>query len=107
MLYESNCINEMEWKTYMYWFDTFKNKTELDLILYVNTEPETCLERINKRNRKEEENKIQLEYLSNCHDKHVAWLENTLTKIIKINGHQTVNAMYNDVNKVITNLISC
>ena len=106
MLYESKYISEMEWQTYMYWFDTFKSKTELDLILYVNTEPDICLERINKRNRKEEENKIQLEYLENCHRKHVDWLTTCLTKIIKINGHQSVDNMYSDVNKVITDLIS-
>ena len=30
MLYESGYLSEMEWKTYSYWFDTFKDKTELD-----------------------------------------------------------------------------
>lgn len=107
MLYETGNIEEMEWKTYLYWFDTFKEKTELDLILYVNTNPEVCFQRINQRNRTEEKNKIQIKYLKDCHTKHVDWLTNTLTKIITIDGHKDMNSMFQQVNKVITDLMSC
>ena len=107
MLYETGNIEEMEWKTYLYWFDTFKEKTELDLILYVNTNPEVCFQRINQRNRTEEKNKIQIKYLKDCHTKHVDWLTNTLTKIVTIDGHKDMNSMFQQVNKVITDLMSC
>ncbi len=107
MLYEAGNINEIEWKTYLYWFDTFKEKTELDLILYVNTTPQLCNERINMRNRTEEQDKIKMKYLENCHDKHINWLSNTLTKIITIDGNKDKDKMFLQVNKVITDLITC
>ena len=75
MLYETGNISEIEWITYSYWFDTFKKQTKLDLILYVNTEPEECFNRIIKRNRIEEINKISKEYLINCHNKHTEWFK--------------------------------
>lgn len=76
MLYQQGFINEMEWKTYNYWFDTFKDKTKLDSIIYVKTLPEVCYERIKKRNRNGEVG-ITMEYLNHCHDLHQQWLENS------------------------------
>lgn len=92
MLYEKGFFSEIEWKTYLYWFDTFKNKTKLDYVLYVNTNPEECMNRINKRNREEEIGKIDIDYLKLCHEKHVDWLkENKNIKVIEINGHQSIS----------------
>ncbi len=104
MLYESGNINEMEWKTYSYWFDTFKDKTQLDLILYVNTEPSECYNRILKRNRPEEINKISKDYLIMCHNKHLEWFSDTnnSTKIIHIDGHNSIDEVMEYV-KTITN----
>lgn len=104
MLYESGMIKQIEWKTYLYWFDTFKEQTKLDLILYVNTNPEECLARINKRNRVEEQNKISLEYLQNCNNKHNEWINTTDTKIINIDGHESLDNIYRFVKKIATNL---
>ena len=106
MLYQSGMFKEIEWKTYLYWFDTFKEQTQLDLILYVNTEPEECLARINKRNRIEEKNKISLDYLKECHDKHIQWISTTNTKIINIDGHQSIENIYKFVENITTNLQS-
>lgn len=92
MLYESGNFSEIEWKTYLYWFDTFKEKTKLDYVLYVNTQPEECFNRINKRNRVEEIGKISLDYLTLCHNKHTDWLNNNNNiNIIEINGHQSID----------------
>jgi deoxyadenosine/deoxycytidine kinase len=108
MLYESSYLSEMEWKTYSYWFDTFKNKTELDLILYVNTEPDECYNRIIKRNRPEEVNKISKEYLIMCHNKHLQWFNDSenKTKIIHINGHKSVDDVMDFVKQITEQLIS-
>lgn len=46
-----------------------------DLIVYIQTPPEVCLERIAKRGRKEEAS-ISLERLRVLHDRHEAWLNN-------------------------------
>jgi deoxyadenosine/deoxycytidine kinase len=107
MLYESGNISEIEWITYSYWFDTFKKQTKLDLILYVNTEPEECFNRIIKRNRVEEINKISKEYLINCHDKHTEWFQekDMNTKIFHIDGKDTVENIMTFVKHIICDII--
>jgi deoxyguanosine kinase len=107
MLYEAGNINEIEWKTYCYWFDTFKEKTKVDVILYVNTDPEECFNRINKRSRPEEVDKISKDYLVVCHNKHLQWFHESEDKsnIIYINGHESVDNVMNNVNEIINNLI--
>ena len=107
MLYEAGNINEIEWKTYCYWFDTFKEKTKVDVILYVNTKPDECFNRINKRSRPEEVNKISKDYLTICHNKHLQWFNESEDKsnIIYINGHESVENVMNNVNQIINNLI--
>jgi len=104
MLYESGKISDIEFKTYNYWFDTFKNDTKIDIILYVNTDPEECIKRIKRRSRSEE-SCVELDYLKACHDKHINWLTNEHdTKIIYINGHQNKENMKNDVLKFVNNI---
>lgn len=104
MLHECGFLNEMEWITYKYWFDTFKDKTKIDLIIYVNTLPNECLSRINKRNRTEEENKIPLKYLVDVYNKHEKWLNNFNTKIVKINGNNNLDNVFLDVDNYISNI---
>jgi len=81
MLHQQGYINEMEWQTYNYWFDTFKEKTKLNMIIYINTKPETCFERIKKRNRTGESN-IPMDYLEHCHRLHEEWLESNNDEIV-------------------------
>ena len=97
MLFDSGKISDIEFQTYNYWFDTFENETKIDVILYVNTEPEECMNRIKMRNRSEESS-VELDYLKDCHSKHNNWLNNKdITRVIKINGHQNKESMKNDV----------
>ncbi len=89
MLYQQGYINEIEWQTYNYWFDTFKQKTKLDSVIYINTDPDICFERIKKRNRTGESN-IPIEYLEHCHNLHQEWLTNDSLgdlKIIQFDGN--------------------
>jgi deoxyguanosine kinase len=81
MLYQQGHINEIEWQTYNYWFDTFKEKTKLNMIIYVNTNPEICFERIKKRNRTGESN-IPIDYLEHCHRLHNEWLDSNNEEVI-------------------------
>ena len=105
MLHEAGNISEIEWKTYSYWFDTFKDKTKLDLILYVNTDPEECYNRILKRSRPEEVDKISKEYLTSCHNKHLEWFDETDAQIININGHETIDNVMNNVKNIINDVL--
>ena len=95
----------MKWtKTYSYWFDTFKRETKLDNILYVNTSPDECFNRINKRNRVEEVNKIDLEYLKKCDEKHKLWLYNNELPLTEIDGNREINEIYSDIDNLISKL---
>jgi deoxyadenosine/deoxycytidine kinase len=105
MLHEAGNINEIEWITYCYWFDTFKDKTKVDTILYVNTEPDECYNRINKRSRPEEVNKISKDYLTMCHNKHLEWFTESDAEIIHINGHESVESVMNNVKSILDTLI--
>lgn len=79
-LFEQGNMSALEWKIYTDLLEEYTEKAgELfDSIgfvkyIYVRTEPETCLERIAKRNR-EEEKSIPLEYLKTLHQKNESWL---------------------------------
>ena len=103
MLFDSGKISDIEFQIYNYWFDTFENETKIDVILYVNTEPEECMNRIKTRNRSEESS-VELDYLKDCHQKHVEWLDKEKSKIVFINGHQNKENMKNDVLNFVNNI---
>ena len=75
MLYDAGKIESIEYSIYLRWFDEF-SETVLNGIIYIQTTPETCLTRINLRNRKGEES-IPLSYLEDCHRYHEDWINNT------------------------------
>lgn len=104
MLYEDGLLSSIEWETYNYWFDTFKDISKVDKIIYINTDPHKCIERINKRNRVEESS-ISIGYLIKCNNYHDNWLNTINTDIIKIDGHNTVNEIRNEIIDILINLI--
>ena len=62
------------------------------------------MNRIKTRNRSEESG-VELEYLIDCHSKHVDWLENKHnSKIININGHLDKENMKEEVLNFINNI---
>jgi deoxycitidine kinase/deoxyguanosine kinase len=79
MLYDTKQIEEAEYKIYLRWFDTFANEYPIDKVIYVKTEPPTCLGRIVKRNRGGETT-IGLDYLIRCSRYHNAMVENVYDK---------------------------
>ena len=102
MLFENGFIEEIEWKTYNYWFDTFKDSTQLNGIVYVNTIPEICFERIKKRNRNGESN-IEISYLKECHQKHLDWINNESISVLRIDGNQEFENNSNIENEILSN----
>ena len=62
MLYDDNKINCYEYQIYNKWFEEFNKETEITHIVYVNTDPNTCFERVQQRSRKGE-NTIEKDYL--------------------------------------------
>lgn len=88
MLYESDCLNDIEMNIYKFWLNNSNFK--VDKQIYLRTDIEKCLERIKKRNRVGEE-EIDLKYLRQLEDKHNDWILGEtnleLDKLI-INGNE-------------------
>jgi len=99
MLYDSGKIREIDWVIYNYWFNTFSDKIKTNLVVYINTNPVICYERIKSRGRAGEES-IPLEYLENCHKYHEEWLENK-TDIITLNGNVNFKENIDSYNNVL------
>lgn len=82
--YESGLMSPLEWQIYKEWFswlvETYAPRPKG--FIYLQTTPDVCFERINKRNRKEETG-ISVEYLSEIHGRH----ENWLVRKLDIVGH--------------------
>ena len=77
MLYDGGYINELEKSMYDYWYHTFDNIININNIIYLNTPPETCLQRIKKRGREEEKNLAEdTKYITDVHKYHQNWLSN-------------------------------
>lgn len=74
MLYDSGKIEAVNYQIYLNWFNTFADDFKINKVIYVNADPETCYERIGKRQR-EGEDKIPLSYLSICHDYHINMMD--------------------------------
>ena len=90
MCKEQGDINEIEWKLYNSWFKWLNDKFKVDPegYIYIKTSPETCYDRIKKRNRTEESN-IPLKYLQDLHNKHEKWLlEKKSTPVLILNGEE-------------------
>ena len=69
MLYDDEKLEDVEYQIYLNWFDHFSYLQKIQRTIYLKTDPETCYNRINKRNRDGESN-ISMDYLKNCHDYH-------------------------------------
>ena len=69
MLYRSKNISHEHYQIYLQWFQLFAKDYPVSKIIYVNTPPEICYERIAIRSRNGEST-IPLEYLENCHYYH-------------------------------------
>lgn len=69
MLHDSKKMNTYEYQIYDKWFNEFSKKIPHHKHIYIVTNPNTCIDRIHKRNRDGEDN-IDIDYLLLCHDYH-------------------------------------
>ena len=76
MLYDQGKIEDVKYHIYLNWFDEFAKDFPVNDVIYVNTDPKKCYERIHKRARVGEE-VIPLAYLTSCHDYHNTFLDET------------------------------
>ena len=96
MLYDQGKIEDVCYQIYLNLFEEFVNDFPISNVVYVNTNPEKCYERIHKRARDGEE-VIPLAYLTDCHHYHEAFLdENTGIKSSKLILNGNVDIYEND-----------
>ncbi|XP_075796158.1 thymidine kinase 2, mitochondrial isoform X5 [Pelodiscus sinensis] len=82
-LYRSGRMPEVDYIVLTEWFEWITKNTDVsvDLIVYLQTSPETCYERLKNRCRKEEKI-IAMEYLEAIHQLYEEWLiKQTLCKV--------------------------
>jgi deoxyadenosine/deoxycytidine kinase len=101
MLYESFKMNTFEYQIYNKWFNEFSKQIPDHRYIYISTDPETCNNRIIKRNRLGENN-INIDYLESCHNYH-----NDMFNIIKTDLIIDLNdcELYSDNYNIIINRI--
>lgn len=89
MLYDTKMLEDVNYQIYCKWFEEFSKEIPMSKIIYIQTDPEVCLERINKRNRSGE-NTIELDYLNLCskyHEDMMNELREKNVEIIVLNGN--------------------
>jgi deoxyadenosine/deoxycytidine kinase len=94
MLYDQGNIEDVKYQIYLNWFDEFAKDFPVNDVIYVNTDPKKCYERIHKRARIGEE-VIPLAYLESCHKYHNEFLDETTgikTNQLVLNGNQDIFA---------------
>ena len=84
MLYDEKNICEIDYQIYNKWFDEFVKDLPISGLIYVNTTPGKCFERVNKRNRQGE--CIPLEYLTRCGNYHDEWISSH-TNVLTLDGN--------------------
>lgn len=81
MLFDAGKIELINYRIYLKWFDVFAKEYPVSKVIYVNTEPDICIKRINKRSRNGEEH-IPIEYLRECHKYHSSMLDKNSTDCV-------------------------
>jgi len=103
MLYDMKKMEDINYKIYCKWFDTFALECPIHKCIYVDTEPEICYERIAKRSRLGENN-IPLDYLKQCNNYHKDMVYITLPfqnikDILVLNGNEDIYLNKNELDK--------
>ena len=94
MLYDQGKIEDVKYQIYLNWFDEFAKDFPVNDVIYVNTDPVKCYERIHKRARIGEE-VIPLAYLESCHNYHNNFLDEKTgikTNKLVLNGNKDIFA---------------
>ena len=103
MLYDSEKIEKINYEIYTKWFDEFIEEFNNFHYIYIKTDPNIALERVNKRARSGES--IPLNYLSECNKYHNEWLDKT-HKVTILDGNVNRENDYSDWIKIINDLIN-
>lgn len=79
-------IDEHETNVSSYLCDVFSDLFPVDLVVYLRSDPNQCIERIKTRGRKEEVDRIDLDYVTQLHDLHELWFPNTDATLVDVHN---------------------
>lgn len=86
MLRDDGCLDGIEWDLYKQWYRMLYDSVRVHGVVYVNTSPDVCGERIGRRGRKGEE-EIPLDYLKALDKYHRRWIDNTALPVMFYNNY--------------------
>jgi deoxyadenosine/deoxycytidine kinase len=76
MLFDDGMIDDINYQVYLHFFREYAEDYKMAGIVYVDSSPHTCYDRILSRAR-EGESEISMGYLTNCGIYHDEWLKST------------------------------
>lgn len=108
-------LEELEYEVYTRWFDWLMEhkRPKVDLIVYLRTDPEVCMERLKRRGR-HEESTVALSYLQTLHERYEDWLIRNPAQhggnvpVLVLDGNKdslTYEQLHNEFSTAITNEI--
>ena len=89
MLHDQEKIEDVCYQIYLNWFDEFASDFPIESIVWVNTEPEICHQRIHKRSRPGEEI-IPIDYLIDCNFYHHSYIHDMDINTVQLDGNQDI-----------------
>jgi deoxyadenosine/deoxycytidine kinase len=99
MLYDSGNIQHVDYQIYSKWFECFANDYPINKVIYVNSSPEICYERIHERARLGE-SVIPLDYLKICDSYHkkmiLSFSENEKISVMELDGNTNIKIKENE-----------
>jgi deoxyadenosine/deoxycytidine kinase len=98
-------FDSLEFDLYYRWYQLLSSSsTSLSAIVYVDTEPETCSDRIKCRNREGEEG-IPVSYLKSLHQFQSNWINNSSVPWTKVCSTE-LDASVNFINNIVKDIAS-
>lgn len=85
MLRDDRKMDLLEWDLYNRWYEMLDGVAPIDGLVYVDTSPEVCLERI-KRRARDGEQEIPLDYLRQLDLYHKRWISGTEQPVLRFNN---------------------
>lgn len=98
MLYDAGNIEEVNYQIYSKWFECFACEYPIKKVIYVNSCPEVCYQRIHERARLGEAI-IPLDYLNTCHNYHSHMMDifrENKNEILELNGNTNIKIKENE-----------
>jgi len=102
LLHENNYIDDLEWYIYNIWFDRISKIIKTKNVIYVQTHPALCFDRIHNIRCRDEEKTVSIEYLNELHKRHNDILLNDKNmNVLVIDGNSDIiNTISNEYNTI-------